>query len=177
MAPPAEGQPATRSRRRLILIVVGALIIVAIATVIGIVALTGDDNKNASRPDQRDQTAITYVDAINTGDPATVCRLETERQRNNSQEACEKENAFMRGRNVKADDPKVVASKQLAEGTGVVVEYHLTTGGSTPSHDVLRLVQQADGSWLIDEADSADAQAMASGDPIGNVLGERREGQ
>lgn len=161
-----------RRRRRLIWIAGTALALALVIVLIVILAVrTSSGDKSANR---RDAAAISYVNAINVGDPVTVCRLETERQRNDTQEGCEKERAYLKGRNVKVDEPKVIATKEFAEGVGVLVEYHLTTGGSNPSRDALRMVQQPDGSWLVDQAEDAPAAAMATGDPLGTTLGERR---
>lgn len=169
-APGAVGPPP--GRRRLILWIGLAAVVVAGLVVLLIVLLTGKADQD--KANRRDETAIAYVNALNTGDPATVCRLETERQRDASQDACEKDRAYLKDRNVKADEPKVVATKAFAEGVGVLVEYHLTTGGSAPSRDALRLMEQADGSWLVDQAEDANSDVMATGDPLGVALGERR---
>jgi hypothetical protein len=170
-APAAGGPPADRRRRLFLLVILPIILFLGLALLLFFL-LTHKADQDQSN--QRDEAAIAYVNAINVGDPATVCRLETERQRDASQEACEQSNADLKDRNVKADEPKVVATKEFAEGVGVLVEYHLTTGGSTPSRDALRMVEQADGSWLVDQAEDANSDDMATGDPLGTTLGERR---
>lgn len=172
LGPPAPPEPAgPRGRRRFLWIGGGAVVAVGLAVLLIVIL---NDRADQNTTNRRDEAAITYVNAINVGDPVTVCRLETDRQRNATQEDCEKSNAYLKDRNVKADEPKVVATKEFAEGVGVLVEYHLTTGGSTPSHDALRMLQQADGSWLVDQAEDANSAALATGDPLGTTLGERR---
>ncbi|WP_432951312.1 hypothetical protein ACQPXM_41180 (plasmid) [Kribbella sp. CA-253562] len=175
-APPTDQNP----RRRRLLIGIALLALIIAVIVIVIIAASGSkgDGSTPPTPDQRDQAAIAYVNAINAGDPEAVCRLETARQRGDDSLAeCAEDRKYLRDRNVKADEPKVIRSRQLAEGTGVLVEYHLTTGGDTPSHDALRMLQQPDGAWLIDQAESADAATMATDDPILTALGERRAAQ
>ncbi|MGZ0153714.1 hypothetical protein ACXJJ3_42060 (plasmid) [Kribbella sp. WER1] len=169
---PAYADPAAGRRRRLLLLVVLPIVLFVGTGLLVFFLLTNRAEQHTV--DRRDETAIAYVNAINVGDPATVCRLETERQRDASQEACEKDRAYLKDRNVKADEPKVVTTKDFAEGVGVLVEYHLTTGGSTPSRDALRMMKQPDGSWLVDQAEDANSDDMATGDPLGTTLGERR---
>lgn len=169
---PGYAAPHSDRRRRLFLLVILPVILFVGVALLVLFLLTNRAEQHTV--DRRDAAAIAYVNAINVGDPATVCRLETERQRDASQEACEKDRAYLKDRNVKADEPKVVATKEFAEGVGVLVEYHLTTGGSTPSRDALRLMKQIDGSWLVDQAEDANSDDMATGDPLGTTLGERR---
>lgn len=144
------------------------------AVIVAIAVQDGDDAAGPNAGGDRDAVAIAYVNAINTGDPGTVCRLETERQhQGETQEECVKTNDYLRNRNVKAGEPKVTQTKEFSEGVGVLVQYELATGTS-PSHDALRLVEQPDGTWLVDQAESVDAEDLAV-DPLSTVLGDRRE--